>query len=82
MGQGAAAHEGDRCGLDLAFVAPAADVVGAEDVVQRLPDRGQIGIDLFVQVAGQEAQLLARLDRRPGDDQPVDLSPRSSIPAP
>ena len=33
-----------------------------------------VGIDLLVQVAGQEAQPLAGLDGRAGDDQPVDLA--------
>jgi hypothetical protein len=35
--------------------------------------RPQVGIDLLVQRAGQEAQVLARFDRRPGQDDPVDL---------
>ena len=72
--EGAAAHEGDGRHLDLALVAAAAQLLGAQDVVQRLPDRRHIGIDLLVQVAGQEAQPLAGLHRRAGDDQPVDLA--------
>ena len=74
VAEGAAAHEGDGGGFDLALVAAALHVFGAQDVVQRLPDRGQIRVDLLVQIAGQKAQLLACLDRRAGDDQPVHLS--------
>src|SRR3712207_7540977 len=43
-------------------------LIGAQDVGQRLPNRRHVGIDLFVEVARQEAQALAGLDRGPGDD--------------
>ena len=70
----AAAHEGDGRHLDLALFAAAAQLVGAQDVVQGLPDRCHVGIDLLVHVAGQETQPLAGLDGGAGDDQPVNLA--------
>ncbi len=50
------------------------DLVAGQHVVQRVVERAQIGIDLFLQVAGQEAQPLARLDRRARQDDAVDLA--------
>ena len=46
---------------------------GIHQVVQRVVDRAQIGIDLLAHVAGQEAEPLAGLDRRPRQDDAVDL---------
>ncbi len=49
---------------------------------QRLPDRGHVGVDLLGQVAGQEAEPLAR-PRPPGGVMiSRSTSPRSSRPAP
>ena len=42
-------------------------------VVERVVDRPQIGIDLLAHVAGQEAEPLAGLHRRPRQDDAVDL---------
>ncbi len=39
-----------------------ADLLVVEQVVERVVERAQVGIDLLLQVAGQEAELLARLD--------------------
>ena len=44
-----------------------------EHVVQRVVQRPQVRVDLLAQRAGQEAEPLARLDRRAGQDDPVDL---------
>ncbi len=44
-----------------------------EDVVQGVVERAQVGIDLRHQIAGKEPQALPGLDRRPGEDDPVDL---------
>ncbi len=74
VGEGAAAHEGDGGELDLTLLAAATELVGAQDVGQGLPDGRHIGIDLFGQVSGQEAQALAGLDGGAGDDQPVNLA--------
>ena len=48
------------------------DLLGRQHVVQRVVERAQIGIDLLLHVAGQEAQPLAGLDRRARQDQAVD----------
>ena len=50
------------------------DLLGVDHVVQRVEQRPQVRVDLRHQVAGQEAQALARLDRRAGEDDPVDLA--------
>ena len=42
-------------------------------VVERVVDRAQIGIDLLPHVAGQEAEPLAGLDGRPRQDDALDL---------
>ncbi len=42
--------------------------------MQGIVERAQIGVDFFLQVAGQEAQPLARLDRRARQDDAVDLA--------
>ena len=41
--------------------------------MQRVVERAQVGVDLLVERAGQEAQPLPRLDGGPGEDDPVDL---------
>ncbi len=74
VGQGAAAHEGDRRDLDLAALAAAAQRFGAEDGGHRLPDRRHVGVDLLVEVAGQEAEPFARFHGRPCDDEAFDLA--------
>jgi hypothetical protein len=47
--------------------------LGADHVVEGVVERAQVGVDLGHQVAGQEAQALARLDRRAGEDDALDL---------
>ena len=42
--------------------------------MQRVEERPQVRVDLGHQVAGQEAEPLAGLDRRAGEDDPVDLA--------
>ena len=42
------------------------DRLGVEHVVQRVVERPQVGVDLLAERAGQEAEPLARLDRRAG----------------
>ena len=44
------------------------------DVVKRVIERAQIGIDLFLHVAGKKAEPLARFDRRARQDDAVDLA--------
>ena len=72
--QRAAAHEGERRDLDLAAGEPLRQLVGRQHVVQRVVERPQIRIDLLAQIAGQEAEPLAGLDRRPRQDDPLDLA--------
>jgi hypothetical protein len=45
----------------------------AHQVVERVVERAQVGIDFLRQVAGQEAEPLAGLDRRPGEHDAADL---------
>ena len=69
----AATHVGQRRDLDGAGRHQPRDRLGVDHVVQRVVERPQVGVDLLVQRAGQEAEPLAGLDRRPGQDDPVDL---------
>ena len=55
------------------------ELLGRQHVVERVVERPQIGIDLLAQVAGQEAQPLARLDRRPRQDDPVDAAAHQQV---
>ncbi len=74
MRQGAAAHERQRGDLDLAVGHAADDLVGRHHVVQRVVERAQIGVDLLLHVAGQEAEAFAGLDRGAGQHDPIDLA--------
>ena len=71
--QGAPAHERDRRHLDLAGAEAAGELVGRQHVVERVEDRAQIRVDLVAQIARQKAQPLAGLDRRPRQDDALDL---------
>src|SRR5689334_4577877 len=64
----AAAHEGQWRDLDRAAVEVGVDALGIEHVVERVEQRAQVGVDLCLDVAGQEAEPLAGLDRRAGED--------------
>ena len=69
----AAAHVGQRRDLDRPGREQLGDRLGVEHVVQGVVQRAQVGVDLLAQRAGQEAEPLAGLDGRPGQDDPVDL---------
>ena len=71
--QGAAAHEGQRRHLDHALLAQPRRLF-AQHVEQRVGQGAQIGIDLLVEVAGQKAQPLARLNGRPRQDDTLDAA--------
>ena len=75
MGQRAPAHEGERRDLDLAVGEAAQHLLRRHHVVERVVEGPQIGIDLLAQIAGQEAQPLARLDRRARQHDAVDIAP-------
>ena len=47
--------------------------LGVEHVVERVVERPQVRVHLLLQVAGQEAELLARFDRRPRQDDAAHL---------
>ena len=66
--QRAPAHEGQRRNLDQALLEGPRHLVETHQVVQRVVERAQIRVDLLRQIAGQEAEPLAGLDRRPGED--------------
>ena len=67
----ASAHVGQRRDLDDVLLQQLDHLLHAEHFVQRVVQRAQVGIDLLRQVAGQEAELLAGLDRRAHQDQPL-----------
>jgi hypothetical protein len=50
------------------------DAVRREHVVQRVVQGAQVGVDLRLQVAGEEAEPLARLDRGAREDHALDLA--------
>ena len=62
----AAAHEGQRRHLDGAALEQPLRALGLDHVVERVVERPQVRVDLGHEVAGQEAEPLARLDRRAG----------------
>ena len=49
------------------------DLLVAEDVVEGVVERAEVGVHLLGEVARQEAELLARLDRGAAEDDPLDL---------
>ena len=79
--QRAPAHERQRRDLDHAALDVLGDLLGVEHVVQGVEQRPQVGIDLGHQVARQEAQPLARLDRGARQDDAVDLVAESAAAA-
>ncbi len=64
----AATHEGDRRNLNDVLLQKAVDALLVHQVIERVIQRTQIRIDLFLQRSRQKAQALARLDRRPRQD--------------
>ena len=69
----AAAHEGERRHLDGLALEQALRALGVDHVVERVVERAEVGIDLGHEVARQEAEPLAGLDRRPGEDDALHL---------
>ncbi len=58
------AHVGQRNDLDQVLIRVPADLVEVHHLAQRVQQRTQVRVDLGLQVAGQVAEALARLDRR------------------
>src|SRR5579875_421767 len=67
-------HERQGCHLDGAPFEQALGAVGPEQVVERVVERAQVGIDLGHDVPGQEAEALTRLDGGAGEDDAVHLA--------
>ena len=66
--QGAPAHEGQGCNFERVALEGLGDAVRPHEVVERVVQGTQVGVNLLRQVAGQKAQLLAGLHRRAGED--------------
>ena len=62
-------HEGERRNFNLAARHAALHLFLSHQLAQRVPDRQHVGINFFFQRPRQEAELLARLNGRPGHDQ-------------
>ena len=71
--QRAAPHEGERRDLDGLALEQPLRALGLDHVVERVVERAQVRVDLGHEVAGQEAEPLAGLDRRPGEDDALHL---------
>ncbi len=66
-----AAHEGERCDFDDAGGDRTFDLVAGDHVIERVIERAEIRIDLFLHVARQEAKALAGFDGRTGQDDAI-----------
>jgi hypothetical protein len=58
------AHERKRRNFDFAGLQGALDNAGVHQVIERVVNRAQIGIDLLAHIAGKETQSLAGLNSR------------------
>ena len=74
VGQRAAAHEGQRGDLDLAVGEAADDLLGGHHVVERVVEGAEVGVDLLLHVAGEEAEAFAGLHRGAGEHDAVHLA--------
>ena len=72
------AHERERDDLDRPPLHEPFDLLGVDHVVERVEEGPQVRVDLRLQVAGQKAEPLARLDRRAGEDDPPDVAARAA----
>src|SRR6202795_2551376 len=71
--QRAPAHEGDGRDLDDIFFEIALDALGLEHVKECVIERPQIRIDFLLQRAGEKAETLTGLNRRPRQDDAIHL---------
>ncbi len=69
----AAAHERQRRHLDGLALEQLLRALRLDHVVERVVQRAEVGVDLGHQVARQEAEPLAGLDRGPGEDDALDV---------
>src|SRR2546429_564258 len=72
--QTSSAHVGKRCDLDLAALLGPREPLRRHELVERVVERAEIGIDLLLKVTGQESEPLARFDSGAREDEPADLS--------
>ncbi len=73
MMQSASAHVGQRGDFDMLFLEEFGHLVKTHQVIQRIVERTQVGIDFLCQVARQKAQPLAGFNSRAGEYQSTDL---------
>ena len=69
----ASAHIGEGRDFYVAALELLLEAFSAEHIEQSVVERAQIRVNLLLQVAGQEAELLARFDCGAGEDYAVDL---------
>ena len=67
----APAHESERRHFDDSGLHQLGAAL-AQHIEQRVVERAQIGIDLLLEIARQEPETLAGLERGPREDQPLD----------
>jgi hypothetical protein len=65
-------HESDRRNLDHVFRKQRLEPFGPKPFAQHVVDRTQIGRELRFNIAGQKSEGLARIDRGPTQDDPLD----------
>ena len=69
--EGAAAHEGERRDFDGKALDELLYFLGFEHVVERVVERAEIGVNLFLQRAGKEAEALAGFHGGPRENDAV-----------
>src|SRR5512143_3622661 len=72
--QGPSAHECEGRDLDVSPLHELVRLFRFDHIVERVVQRSQIGVDLFVQISGKEPEFLAGLDRGPHEDDPAHLA--------
>ena len=68
------AHIGERDHLDLRVLHKLAQHIGLRHIGERIEERAKIRIDLFGEVAREEAEVFARFDRRSHQDDFADFA--------
>ena len=66
-------HESQRCDFDHVALDQRRNLVEAHHIVERVVEGAQIGHDLLFEAAGQEAEILAGLPGRAGQDDPAHI---------
>ena len=72
------AHVGQRGDLDQIIIHVPPDLVIIHQIMERIQQGTQVGIDLGLEIAGQEAQVFASLDRRAHQHDFLDAPSRKS----